>query len=536
MKVDIVITVAEVVLLMGAFFLLNWLVGIAIKQMTKFSWIRGKTDKIATWRRNISRLLLFTCGALCILVVGVNGIVIYQRQSVQEFQLKLLNSIPPQFWLTVAASILQTISLLVLVKISLPVLHRGVDWACERAQNFDNIPENDQSIGLVFRKLKNLLTNSIWLLSFTLCSQFIQLPQIVTNCLLIGLKIYINISIGLLCVKAIDVLIDTLDAISSKKDNQKILGFYQRFHHLVPLSKKYMEYVIYLQMADLIVGEFNLLAKMAEYIPKIIHIVTILFLSAIVIEIANYLLEDLILRAEKLTELQKQRRQTIIPLIKSILKYLIYFTAGILSLNVINIDPGPILAGAGIVGIAIGLGAQNLINDIVCGFFILFDNYYLVGDYIEVNAASGFVEAIDLRSTRIRNMNGQVHIIRNGEIKDIINYSKQYIYAVVEVSVTYECNLDHLYQVLEEAGKQLKENYPEIIEPMQVDGIEKFGESDLSIRTITKVKPGSHTRIQRITRKIIKDTLDREGIEISSGDQVMILKHDSLNHSNIGQS
>jgi len=478
---------------------------------------------------------MFTCGALCILVVGVNGMVIYQRQSVQEFQLNLLYSIPPQFWLTVATAILQTISLLVLVKISLPVLHRGVDWACERAQNFDDIPENDQSIGFVFRKLKNLLTNSIWLLSFTLCSQFIQLPQIVTDYLLIGLKIYITISIGLLCVTAIDVLIDTMDAISNKNPNQKMLVFYQRFHHLVPQLKKYMEYVIYLQMADFILRELKL-ASMAEYIPKIINILTILFLSAIVIEIGNYLLEDLILRAEKLTELQKQRRMTIIPLIKSILKYLIYFTAGILSLNVINIDPGPILAGAGIVGIAIGLGAQNLINDIVCGFFILFDNYYLVGDYIEVNTASGFVEAIDLRSTRIRHINGQVHIIRNGEIKDIINYSKQYIYAVVEVSVSYECNLDRLYQVLEEAGKQLKENYPEILEPMQVDGIEKFGESDLSIRTITKVKPGSHTRIQRITRKIIKETLDREGIEISSGDQVMILKQDSWNLSNIGQS
>ncbi|GET43171.1 hypothetical protein [Microseira wollei] len=233
---DILITVAEVFLLMGAFFLLNWLVGIAIKQMTKVSWVRGKTEKIATWRRNISRLLMFTCGALCILVVGVNGMVIYQRQSVQEFQLNLLYSIPPQFWLTVATAILQTIILLVLVKISLPVLHRGVDWACERAQNFDDIPENDQSIGFVFSWLKNFLTNSIWLLSFTLCSQFIQLPALATNSLLIGLKIYITISIGLLFVKSIDVVIDTLDAISIKNSsNQKLLEFYQRFHHLVPM-------------------------------------------------------------------------------------------------------------------------------------------------------------------------------------------------------------------------------------------------------------------------------------------------------------
>ena len=157
------------------------------------------------------------------------------------------------------------------------------------------------------------------------------------------------------------------------------------------------------------------------------------------------------MKPKNLTEEQRKRRQTLIPLARSLLKYLVYFCAVISILKLLNIDPGPILAGAGILGIALGLGAQALINDIVCGFFILFENYYLVGDYIEAGREEeriieGIVEAIELRTTRIRHPSGQLQIISNGEIGSIVNYSKDYIYATVEISLSYQCNLEHLCQ------------------------------------------------------------------------------------------
>ncbi len=161
-------------------------------------------------------------------------------------------------------------------------------------------------------------------------------------------------------------------------------------------------------------------------------------------------------------------------------------------LKTINIDPTPILAGAGIIGLAVGLGTQNLVNDLVSGFFILFDNYYLVGDEVEIDDIEGEVEAIDLRTTRIRHDDGQLCILRNGEINNVINYSKEYVYAVVEVGVAYDSNLDRVYQVIQAIGKQLKEKYSEVLEPTHVDGLESFREYDLLIRTITKVKPGTH--------------------------------------------
>lgn len=139
-----------------------------------------------------------------------------------------------------------------------------------------------------------------------------------------------------------------------------------------------------------------------------------------------------------------------------------------------------------------------------------------MGDFIEVSEASGFVEGIDLRTTRIRHPNGQVYIIRNGEIKDVINYSKKYIYAVVEVGVSYESNLAVVYEVLENLGKELNEKYSDVLETTQVDGVVKFEDSSLIIRTITKVKPGKHLPIERVMRKMIKNAFDREDIQFSN--------------------
>jgi small conductance mechanosensitive channel len=242
-------------------------------------------------------------------------------------------------------------------------------------------------------------------------------------------------------------------------------------------------------------------------------------------EVIHLLVEEVVFKEQNLTEIQRSRRLTLIPLFKSLLQYLVYFTVGIFILYTLDINPTPILAGAGIVGIAVGLGAQTLINDIVSGFFILFENYYLVGDYIEAGKAEekvveGTVEAIELRTTRIRHPNGQLQIIRNGDMGSITNYSKQYIFAVVDVSVPYDSNLAHVYQVIEEVGQQLKANSTDILELTQIDGVESLSESNLLLRTLTKVKPGKHLQIQRILRKNFMDTLLQEGILLPANPKI----------------
>ncbi|NMF62780.1 mechanosensitive ion channel family protein [Brasilonema octagenarum] len=517
---NILIVLAEVVSLIVIFSLFNLLIGIIFRQITKVSWLQGRTANITFVRRNISRLLILICVVLCLALIGVNGMVIYRAGNVKEFQLNFVRSIPTQFWVNIFTATLKSLSLLMLVKFSIPPLQRGIDSVCDYAKSADQIKANDESTEAFFKVLKRIITHTIWLSSAILCAKFFNLPEVVPKYLYIALKIYIIITVGLLIVKAVATIVDTLDALSLKySSSNNLLRLYERLRHLIPLFKKCLEYVLYVGIVNLVVPEIEFIAWLGTYTPKIVQIIGVFFLSNVLIQVAYFILDEFYLRTTDSDDSNRQKRLTLIPLIRSFTKYFIYFTAGVTILKVIGIDPAPILAGAGIVGIAVGLGAQNLINDVVCGFLILFENYYLVGDYIEAGKmeerpVEGIVEAIELRTTQIRHPDGQLQIIRNGDIGSIINYSKQYIYARVEVSVSYDSNLDHVYRVVENIGQKLKADDHDVLEPTRVAGIEHFGQDNLLLLTLTKVKPGKHLNIQRVLRKILKETFRQEEIEI----------------------
>lgn len=515
---NIAIILAEVSLVLFVFLLLNWLFGKFSKQLIKVSMLRSEERNVKILRRNITRVLLVVCLVLCILIVGFNGFLIYRGENLEQYTLRLIYLVPPQFWISLGIGILQSIGTLIVAGIVVKVVQYGLNLASIRAKNFEQSTADDQSINTFFSALKKIVTTGIWLWALILSTQYLKLPAVVSQYLYILLRIYLIVGIGQLILKAVNAIIDTLDALTIRYTNpNNILRFYDRFRHLIPFLKRCVEYVIWTCMATLVVQQIPLSANLASWGAKIVTIIAIVFISRIFVEIGYLLLEEVLGKGENLSEVQKQKNLTIIPLFRNFLKYFIYFGTGISILYTLNIDPNPILAGAGIVGIAVGLGAQNLINDIVSGFFILFENYYLVGDYIQAGKGDdkileGIVEAIELRTTRIRHPNGQLHIIRNGEVGSITNYSKQYIYAVVEVSVAYDSNLAHVYTVIEEVGQQLKEDFPDILEPTQVDGVENLGEANLLLRTLTKVKPGKHLHIQRVLRKVLMGTFIREGI------------------------
>jgi small conductance mechanosensitive channel len=392
--------------------------------------------------------------------------------------------------------------------IALKVIKYWLEIASNRAKKLDQNTTDDESIDAFFTALNRRIRSGVWLWVLISCTQFLKLPTVVSEYLYIALRIYLLIGVGLLILKAVAAIVDTLDVLSVKYSSpDNLLRFYDRLQYLIPFLKRCLEFVIYVCIATLVIQQVELIAKLATFGLRIIKIIGIIFISRVLFEVLYLLLEEVLFNNNNLTETQKSRRLTLIPLFRSLLQYFVYFSVTISILYILDINPTPILAGAGIVGIAVGLGAQTLINDIVCGFFILFENYYLVGDYIEAGKAEektveGTVEAIELRTTRIRHPNGQLHIIRNGDIGSITNYSKQYIFAVVEVDVPLDSNLAHIYQVIEEIGQQLKADDPDVLEPTLVDGVESLGESYLLLRTLTKVKPGKHIHIQRIIRKL----------------------------------
>lgn len=512
---NIALTVAGIAGIIVSFVLLNGLVRFSTKVLAA-TWFRPHASKITNVRQNATVVLLVACIALCVLVTGVNGVLIFQGKSVSAFYLNLLGSIPRQFWIQLAIALFKCMSLLLLVKVSLPYLLKALDRVCILAQNSDQITANDESVQVFFSTLKKVSANGIWLLALIFCGDFLQVPDIVIKYLSVGLKAYLAVSLGRLIIKLLSVMIDTLDALSLRfSSSENVLRHYERFRHLVPALKKALEYILYVAIATLVIQDIDSIAWITTYSDEIIQIIGLYFLCGVFIEISNIILEDLVLKTDHLTDLQRQRRLTIIPLFKSVLKYVTYFVGGLIVLNLVGINPTPILAGAGIVGLAVGFGAQNLINDIVCGFFILFENYYLVGDYIEAGkeeerVVEGIVEAIELRTTHIRHPDGQLQIIRNGEIGSIVNYSKQYAYAKVDVPVPVGLELEQVYQLINRVGEQLQSDCLDILEPTQIEGLESFDADNLIIRTMTRVKPGKHLHVQRLLRSKLKAAFDQQ--------------------------
>jgi small conductance mechanosensitive channel len=212
---------------------------------------------------------------------------------------------------------------------------------------------------------------------------------------------------------------------------------------------------------------------------------------------------------EGLDEMSRRRRATMAPIVRNVFTYAVYFGTAVLVLASLGFNPMPFLAGAGILGLVVGFGAQALIHDVVSGFFILFENTFLIGDAIEAAGAKGVVEAIEFRTTKIRDGDGRVHIIRNGDIKQVINYSKEYALAVVAVDVAYHADLPQVFAILKEAGERTRRENGDVLGETQVDGISAFGAETMTVRTSTKVKPGRHDAAAAALRLAIKEAFDR---------------------------
>lgn len=218
------------------------------------------------------------------------------------------------------------------------------------------------------------------------------------------------------------------------------------------------------------------------------------------------------------------RAQTLIGLLKSILRYVVYFVAAMSIIEIFVPNAArTILAGAGILGLAVGFGAQNLVRDIITGFFILFEDQFAVGEYVTAAGVTGTVEEIGLRVTKIRENSGQLNIIPNGIITAVANYNRGGMLSLVEVGISYEENIDEAIEALKAMSKDFALKWADdLVEGPDVLGVVRFGESDVVIRVTAKTNPMRQWEIERQLRKSIKETFDREGIEIPYPKRVLV--------------
>ena len=201
----------------------------------------------------------------------------------------------------------------------------------------------------------------------------------------------------------------------------------------------------------------------------------------------------------------------------------------LMTLQEFGVNIGPLVAGAGVAGVALGFGAQSLVKDVISGFFLLMENQFGVGDIISVDDKhEGTVERMTLRVTQLRDAEGRAHFIPNGSIVRVVVLSKDFARALVEVEVGYEADPDQVFEVLKEAGRKLHEERPDqAVEPLEVKGIEALGPSGFVIRTLTKTAPGAQWEVARELRRRILLAFREAGIKIPYPQRVVHHRGDS---------
>jgi small-conductance mechanosensitive channel len=217
------------------------------------------------------------------------------------------------------------------------------------------------------------------------------------------------------------------------------------------------------------------------------------------------------------SERRAQRAKTIGSVLKSIVSFVVYGLAFILVLGELGVNLGPIVASAGIVGIALGFGAQNLVKDFLSGIFMVLEDQYGVGDVVDVGPASGKVEAVGLRVTTVRDVNGTVWYVRNGEILRVGNSSQGFAVAVVDFPVAYGADTDKAIEILGTVAAEVTSTKPisdEVLEPPEVLGVEKVTAEGITIRATVKVRPGRQFTVQRALRVKVMAAFEEEGIQL----------------------
>lgn len=248
-----------------------------------------------------------------------------------------------------------------------------------------------------------------------------------------------------------------------------------------------------------------------------IKIVVIMLLAAIIIRISKKVTEHLFhTRRRGPLRISERRESTMKKLIQNVITYVVYFTAFTMVLDTLGIPVGSLLAGAGVAGLAIGFGAQSLVKDVISGFFIIFEDQFSVGDYIQTAGVQGTVEEIGLRTTKIQSWTGELNVIPNGNIDQVTNYSIYNGRAVVDINIPYESDVEKAERIIEEVSRELPDKYEEILSIPEVIGVQTLELSHYVVRVIADTLPVYQWAGARMIRKEMKDRLFKAGIEIPS--------------------
>jgi small-conductance mechanosensitive channel len=281
-------------------------------------------------------------------------------------------------------------------------------------------------------------------------------------------------------------------------------------------------------MEDLLTTDFwtKLLSSATDWVIKelpgiIIMVIALLIILRVARFSASRLKKALIRKAEKdetVDESEAEKRiDTLTGILLGLVRIVLYTVFIIMLLGKFGIDIAPLLASAGILGLAVGFGAQELVRDYISGFFMLLEDQLRAGDVAIINGTGGLVENIGLRTISLRDFSGTVHIFQNGKISSLSNMTKDWSAMVFDIGVAYKENVDQVMEIMKQVGDELQNDEkhgPNIIEPIEVFGLDSFGDSALVIKARLKTKPVQQWTIGREYRRRLKIAFDAQNIEI----------------------
>ncbi|HVH87807.1 MAG TPA: mechanosensitive ion channel family protein [Terriglobales bacterium] len=263
---------------------------------------------------------------------------------------------------------------------------------------------------------------------------------------------------------------------------------------------------------------------------KLPPILVILVLAAIMTWLLGLLtgkLQQFSHRDELPSRIRAQQLRTLAAVIHSVGIFVIFFFALLQILDKLNVDVKPFIASAGIVGLAIGFGAQTLVHDVINGFFIIIENIYDLGDVVKIAGVQGTVEQMSLRKTVLRDDTGALHSVPNSEVKIISNMTRDWAQVALHVSVDYSESSDRIIQLLKEMASELandQEYGPSIVGQPEVPGIERVNGSEVDYLMLVKARPGKQYAIRRELRKRIKACFEKNNIKAGSPNRMYVME------------
>ena len=231
---------------------------------------------------------------------------------------------------------------------------------------------------------------------------------------------------------------------------------------------------------------------------------------------------------ELITTSKEKRGRTISQLVRGVGRVVVIAGALLLTIDIF-MDIAPILGGAAILGLAVSFGAQSLVKDVITGFFMLIEDQFAVGDVVQVAGLGGVVEEVTLRVVKLRDLEGNLHIIPNGEIKAVTNRTRGWSRAVVDIGVAYDSDVDQVLEVVAEESRRLadEDRWAALLDGKpEVSGVESLGDNAVVVRALLRTSPGQQWAVAREFRRRIKIRLDAEGIDIPFPQRTVHLKVD----------